>query len=90
MRTPITVTGIYNGQERRMTLRTATGNWKCSGHSGGYVIAIAPPIETVSTGDDVEGIGWVPHRPRTLVQKIAGWYKTKSIGLDALQRYAKK
>ncbi len=44
----------------------------------GYVIKIDPPIETVSTGTDYEGIGWVPHAPKKNIQNFFGWYKHKT------------
>lgn len=43
----------------------------------GYVVRIAPAIVHVFQGEDVEGIGWVPHRggPRATEQHFFGWYK---------------
>lgn len=52
----------------------------------GYVIVIEPPIEHTITGDDVEGIGWVPCKPRIKKQTVHGWYKHK----DAAHRRAKE
>lgn len=49
----------------------------------GYTLAINPPKELRIEGQDVEGIGWVPCIPRTVVQKWQGWYKYKH---DAVKR----
>ena len=45
----------------------------------GYVIRISPPIEHTSTGEDVEGIGWVPHPERKHLQHLSGWYMRKAL-----------
>lgn len=44
----------------------------------GYTLAITPPIEHQVTGQDVEGIGWVPCKPYIVIQKWQGWYKFRS------------
>lgn len=49
----------------------------------GYVVRITPPIETVSTSTDVEGIGQWNHAPVKHVQNFHGWYKHKA---DAVSR----
>lgn len=50
----------------------------------GYVINIDPPIEHTTTGKDIEGIGWVPHRggPRKHLQRFQGWYKYKTAAVE--------
>lgn len=46
--------------------------------SYGYVVVMEPPKITAQTGEDVEGVGWVPYNPpRTHVQNFHGWYKHK-------------
>jgi hypothetical protein len=49
----------------------------------GYVVRITPPVVTVKTGEDVEGIGWCPMPPRKQFQNFFGWYKYKA---DAIRR----
>lgn len=49
----------------------------------GYTLAINPSKTVVVDGEDIEGIGWVPHIPHVLIQKWQGWYKYKS---DAAHR----
>ena len=51
----------------------------------GYVIRIEPAVVHESTGEDVEGVGWVPHwgGPRKRTQYLFGWYKHKA---DAFAR----
>jgi len=53
----------------------------------GYVLKITPPIEYISKGQDIEGIGWVPHwgGNKTITQHWQGWYKYKQ---DAIKRAA--
>jgi hypothetical protein len=43
----------------------------------GYVVKINPPIPHEVTGQDVEGIGWVPCTPFIHRQHFHGWYKYK-------------
>ena len=53
----------------------------------GYVIRITPPIVTLQHGEDVEGIGWVPHwgGPKRHVQEFFGWYRHKQAALTRCQ-----
>src|ERR1043165_2023665 len=50
-----------------------------TGRGYGYVIMLDKPIETVSTGIDVEGVGFVQTLPTHHVQRFMGWYRHKSI-----------
>ena len=49
----------------------------------GYTILIQPAQQFTTEGQDIEGIGWWPHAPRTHFRFFYGWYKYKS---DAFQR----
>lgn len=49
----------------------------------GYVVQIVPPVVTVKTGEDIEGIGWHPMPPTEQVQNFAGWHKYRA---DAVRR----
>ena len=72
-RLQLTMRRIYTA----MTARRAQLLGLRPSRSYGYVVRIDPPIESTSTGEDIEGIGWVPHwgGPRKHVQHLAGWYK---------------
>jgi hypothetical protein len=54
------------------------------GRSFGYVLKINPPVITESEGDDVEGIGWVPHRggPVKRSRNSICWMKYKDAALN--------
>ena len=46
----------------------------------GYTLQIDPPKQLTLTGDDIEGIGWVPFNPPKNVTKFwQGWYKNKQL-----------
>lgn len=57
----------------------------------GYVVEINPPIVSISTGSDIEGIGFVPHwgGPRKTVQKFFGWYKHKEMAVKRAEELNK-
>lgn len=76
------VTAVLHHQKRRLTVMTAHRAQLLGlkpSRDYGYVIRVEPPIVTVSHGEDIEGIGWWPHRPRQHQQHFFGWYKYKSL-----------
>jgi len=52
--------------------------------SFGYYIQITPPIESMKTGEDVEGVGWCPMTPTKQYQNFHGWYKRKALAIKRL------
>jgi hypothetical protein len=76
-----TLSAILSGRTRTLSVMTAH-RAKLLGLNPtrhyGYVLRIEPPIVTVSTHSDIEGVGYWPHRPKTSTQHFYGWYKFKS------------
>lgn len=67
-----------NPNHHTFTVRTARRH----GHRGssGYTVSISPPLVTFSQGEDVEGLGWVPHydAPRKRSHPNMGWFRYRA------------
>ena len=72
----VNVTSIY-GKTSVQAVGTGAADIVTNSASSGYVVKINPPIEHKITGEDVEGIGWVPYSPYVKLQHFHGWYKYK-------------
>jgi hypothetical protein len=85
------VTAILREQKRTLTVMTVKRARLLGlnpSRSFGYVIRIEPPIESITHGWDVEGIGWCPHPRRTEYQHFHGWYKFKSAAVQRIEEIA--
>ena len=60
------------------TAQRAIREGKHPSRSFGYVVEVVPPIETVKTGEDIEGIGWCPCSPTKVLQHFVAWTKRKA------------
>jgi hypothetical protein len=65
---PVVSTSAGNTPSHTFSVKT------CRRHgthgSSGYHIIVTPPIEYTTAGEDIEGIGFVPHRGGTRLRRI--------------------